>query len=443
VTTGEPEVPKRIGKYEVLRRLAFGGMAEVLLGRVSGADGFSRDVVIKRVLPQHSDNGAFIAMFRDEARITAQLFHGNIVQVIDFDEHEGQHFLVLEYVNGPSLSGLLAATRRKGRLLSVPEATYVTAEVARALDYAHRKRGSDGAPLMVVHRDVSPSNILVSVEGEVKLVDFGIARARARLTPTAHGVGVVKGKLSYLAPESLDGRVEPRSDLFALGAVAYEMLTGRQLFSGSSEAEVIYKVMASEIPAPSLLNREVPAKVDAVVLRLLNRDVGSRPARGLEVVEALGPATLSGSRPAMELLAATLAGLEQPAGVQEDPSSTGRRVVLVVDQSRTMRALLRSMLGSSYHLVEASSAEEALALVADRSPDVVISQAVLPGQSGAALCAELRARPELAGLPFVLLASDPTPAMEREARDAGVARVLPKRLDAKELTAAVAELLKR
>jgi len=442
MSTPEQEPPKRIGKYEVLRRLAYGGMAEVLLGRVSGADGFSRDVVIKRVLPQHSDNGAFIAMFRDEARITAQLFHGNIVQVIDFDEHEGQHFLVLEYVNGPSLSSVLASLRHKQKKLSIAEAAYITSEVARALDYAHRKRGADGAPLMVVHRDVSPSNILISLEGEVKLLDFGIARARARLTPTAHGVGVVKGKLSYLAPEALDGRVEPRSDLFALGVVAYEMLTGRQLFTGSSEAEVIYKVMAAEIPAPSLLNPEVPPEVDQIVVRLLNREINARPARGLEVVEALA-AAMSASRPAMETLAQALSSLGQASQPEQAGESTGRRRVLVVDQSRTMRALVRAHIGTTYHVVEASSAEEALTLAEDRPPDAVVCQAVLPGQSGARLCEVLRRQPGLAELPFVLLASDPSPELARDAERAGVARVLSKRVEKERLLETLAEVMKR
>ncbi|MBK8999282.1 MAG: protein kinase [Myxococcales bacterium] len=438
----EQEPPKQIGKYEILRRLAYGGMAEVLLGRVSGADGFSREVVIKRVLPQHSENGAFIAMFRDEARITAQLYHGNIVQVIDFDEHEGQHFLVLEYVNGPSLGALLGALRQRNLRLTIAEAAYITSEVARALDYAHRKRGADGGPLMVVHRDVSPSNILISHEGEVKLVDFGIARARARLTPTAHGVGVVKGKLSYLAPEALDGRVEPRSDLFALGVVAYEMLTGRQLFTGTSEAEVIYKVMAAEIPAPSLVSPDVPPEVDQIVVRLLNREISGRPARGLEVVEALGAASMSASRPAMETLAATLSSLQRPASPESAAETTERRRVLVVDQSRTMRALVRTLIGSTYHVIEAASAEEAQTLADDQPPDAVVCQAHLPGQSGVRLCEAMRGRPGLARLPFVLLASDPSPELEREAAAAGVAKVLPKRLEGKLLLDALGEVLK-
>src|SRR5258706_5643741 len=187
----ESDFPKRIGKYEIVRRLASGGMAEVLLARVDGADGFSREVVIKRVLPQHHGNSAFLTMFRDEARITSQLYHGNIVQVVEFGEQDGQHYLVLEYVNGPSLGTALEALKKAARRLSIAEVAHVMIEVARALDYAHRKRGADGATLLVVHRDVSPSNVLLSMEGEVKLVDFGIARARARLTPTM--AGVLKG----------------------------------------------------------------------------------------------------------------------------------------------------------------------------------------------------------------------------------------------------------
>lgn len=295
---------------------------------------------------------------------------------------------------------------------------------------------------MVVHRDVSPSNILISHEGEVKLVDFGIARARARLTPTAHGVGVVKGKLSYLAPEALDGRVEPRSDLFALGVVAYEMLTGRQLFTGTSEAEVIYKVMAAEIPAPSLVSPDVPPEVDQIVVRLLNREISGRPARGLEVVEALGAASMSASRPAMETLAATLSSLQRPASPESTAETTERRRVLVVDQSRTMRALVRTLIGSTYHVIEAASAEEAQTLADDQPPDAVVCQAHLPGQSGVRLCEAMRGRPGLARLPFVLLASDPSPELEREAAAAGVAKVLPKRLEGKLLLDALGEVLK-
>jgi serine/threonine protein kinase len=416
------ELPKSIGKYEVLRHLAWGGMAEVLLARISGADGFSREVVIKRILPQHSENAEFVRMFRDEARITAQLTHGNIVQVIEFGEDAGSHYLVLEYVRGTSLSALLSALRARGERLGVSEVAHIACELGRALDYAHRKRGSDGAPLMIVHRDVSPSNALVSHEGEVKLVDFGVARARARLSPTAHGVGTVKGKLSYLAPEMLDGRVDSRSDLFALGLVVHEMLTGRQLFSGGNEAE-------------------------AIVSKLLMRDPEARPTRAAEVVEALTPLVSSKGQGASERLAARLEelGLTVTGGapsLQHTPSGAKAPPrVLVVDQSRTMRAIIRKMIESLYRVVEATSGEEALAIARDTRPDAVICQAVLPGQSGTTLCQVLRADPNLSGLPFVLLASDPHPSMVLEARRMGVADVLPKKVERHKLIAVLEALL--
>ena len=441
------ELPKSIGKYEVLRHLAWGGMAEVLLARISGADGFSREVVIKRILPQHSENAEFVRMFRDEARITAQLTHGNIVQVIEFGEDAGSHYLVLEYVRGTSLSALLSALRSRAERLSMTEVAHIACELGRALDYAHRKRGSDGAPLMIVHRDVSPSNALVSHEGEVKLVDFGVARARARLSPTAHGVGTVKGKLSYLAPEMLDGRVDSRSDLFALGLVVHEMLTGRQLFSGGNEAEVIYRVMSAPIPAPSMLAPEVPPEVDAIVSKLLMRDPEARPARAAEVVEALTPLTSSKGQGAAELLASRLEQLGLSVtgvgpGLQSTPSGASAPPrVLVVDQSRTMRAIIRKMIESSYRVVEATSGEEALAIARDTRPDAVICQAVLPGQSGTTLCQALRGDPSLRDLPFVLPASDPHPAMVLEARRMGVADVLPKKVDRQKLLGVLEALL--
>ena len=152
----EPEIPQRLGKYQILRRLAYGGMAEVLLGRLSGTDGFARDVVIKRVLPQYSSNDEFVAMFRDEARITARLHHGNVVHVVEFGEENGLYFLVLEYVDGPRLGAILHELRKRGERLSVPEVAHVAVETARGLDYAHHKLGDDGKPLLIVHRDVSP-----------------------------------------------------------------------------------------------------------------------------------------------------------------------------------------------------------------------------------------------------------------------------------------------
>jgi serine/threonine protein kinase len=192
---------------------------------------------------------------------------------------DGLHYLVLEYVDGPSLALVLRVLRDQGRLLSISEAAHVTVEVARALDYAHRKKGKDGTPLGIVHRDVSASNVLISVEGEVKLADFGIARARSRVSSATTGSGVFKGKLSYAAPEAVrSGRVDAQSDLFSLGVVAYEMLTGLRPFSGDTEAEVIGKLLFEPAPPPSVHRPEVPESFDTVVAALLESDPSRRPA---------------------------------------------------------------------------------------------------------------------------------------------------------------------
>jgi len=432
----EAPFPERLGSYEIVRRLAYGGMAEVLLGRLRGADSFSKYVVIKRVLPQHCANAEFVAMFRDEARLTSRLHHGNIAQVIDFGEEDGTYWLALEYVDGPSLGTTFAELRPRDERLSVPEVAHVTVEVARALDYAHRKRDEGGAPLLVVHRDVSPSNVLLSREGEVKLADFGIARARARLSPTMQGGGMLKGKLAYMAPETLHGEdADARSDLFALGAVVHEALTGKRLFGGASEAETISRVLHEQIAPPSSDNPEVPKELDALVLSLLERDPEARPARALEVIEATSPLRSGGGLEAPDRLAQRLHALfprSDARAARETPTPSSvpkRRRVLVVDESRTMRALIKSVLRARHTVVEADSIGEALGVMRDEPPHAVLCQRTLRGRSGLDLCREMRADPELAPLPFFLLASDPTEELEEEATEAGATAVVPKSLD--------------
>jgi serine/threonine protein kinase len=413
-----PPAPARLGQYQIVRRLAFGGMAEVFLGRTDGADGFAKDVVIKRVLPQHCQNLEFVAMFRDEARITAQLFHGNIVQVVEFGESEGQHYLVLEYVNGPSLSRTLAALKKASRRLSVAEAAHIAAEVARALDYAHRKRGADGAPLLVVHRDVTPSNILLSREGEVKLADFGIARARARLSSTSSESGVLKGKLAYMAPEMLrTGATGPMIDLFALGAVLYAMLSGSPAFRGDTEAETISRILSMEPEPLERVAPEVPAELAALVAQLLEKDPARRPERAMHVADALArivPATEA----AAELLASTLHGLEtaEAESAQAATSKMTRRLLLV-HESKTVRAVLRAKLEPQYGVLEASSIDEALELFrTDVHPDLVLCQRALDVGRGLDVCRRLR---DESGATIVLLATEDTPEVRAEAERHG------------------------
>ena len=430
----ETPLPDRIGQYEIVRRLAYGGMAEVLLGRLRGADRFEKHVVIKRVLAQHCGNLEFVRMFRDEARITSQLHHGNIVQVLEFGEADGSYWLALEYVHGPSLAATLNELGSHHERLSVPEIAHVSAEVARALDYAHRKRDDDGAPLLVVHRDVSPANVLLSREGEVKLADFGIALARARLNPTLQG-GMVKGKLSYMAPELLGGvEAGPRSDLFALGAVMYEMLTGERAFGGTSEAEIVHSLLFGDLRPPSARAPEIPAELDELVTRLLSREPDQRPSRGLEVTEALAPLRRTEGFDAADRLAQTIARLF-PADTPEGPESPTpsyiprRGRVLVVDESRTMRALVRSMLRARYRVVEADSVPAAMSVIADEAPDAVICQRSLRGASAFELHEQMGRDASLRGIPFILLATDSTPALEEEARSLGMVAVVPKSLE--------------
>lgn len=434
-----PPPPERIGKYKVVKRLAQGGMGEVLIGRLDGADGFQRDVVIKRVLSQHTEDSAFMTMFRDEARITAQLRHGNIAQVIEFAEDEDEFFLVLEFVDGPSLGAILQKLNRAGKLLSVAEVAHIVSETALALDYAHHKRGNDDAPLLVVHRDVSPSNILVSKEGHVKLTDFGIARARARLTPATQGEGAIKGKLAYMPPESLEGRAEARSDLFALGAVAYEMLTGAPAFAGTNEMETIHNILLGEIEKPSSINPRVPDEIDELITRMLARAPEARPARGFEVAQALNPFLLVAGEPAHERLAQTIAEL---FGEPPETNETEPPTVLVVDESRTMRLVLKTKLGKDYRVIEASSGKEAFELMKATTPAVVICQNLLSGTSGLEICRKLRSTEPLKKVPLILVAADVTDALQTEAEEAGANGVLSKGANREEITSAITRVVK-
>ncbi|HEX7604757.1 MAG TPA: serine/threonine-protein kinase [Polyangiaceae bacterium] len=441
----EGPVPRRLGQYEIVRRLAYGGMAEVFLGKLRGVDGFAKDVVIKRVLPQHATNVEFMMMFRDEARITARLHHGNIVQVVEFGEAEGQHYLVLEYVNGPSLGMALSALGKKGGRLSIAEVAHVGAEVARALDYAHRKRATDGTSLQIVHRDVTPSNILLSREGEVKLADFGIARARARLAETVGGEGALKGKIAYMAPESIrSGQADARSDVFALGAVLFQMLTGTHAFRADNEAATIANILLHAPPRPSGVNASIPAVIDELVLSMLAPDPERRPARALVVAETLARA-LPVSEPPAEMLARTLAQLfpdlrpresEQPPTIA---SASARQRVLIVDESRTVRAVLRAALSVHYLVTEAASAEEALRVLRETPTLGVLCQRTLNAGAGLELCRHIRADPALAKVAFVLLASEESAELRAEAEAAGAQAVVRRSVDALQLE----EILRR
>jgi serine/threonine-protein kinase len=300
----------RFGKYQLLERLAAGGMAEVFRAKTLGAAGFEKDVAIKRILPQLSSDEEFVRMFIDEARLAARLAHRNIVQIFDFDQTDGAYYIAMELIDGCDLRRLAAAEARRGRRLPVGAAVYVAAETLKALAYAHARQ-LDGRPLGLIHRDVSPHNILISRAGEVKLSDFGIAKAQARASAT--GSGVIKGKLSYMSPEQARGwPVDQRTDLFSAGIVLWELLAGMRLFDGDSEQEILARVARCQVPSPRAHNDAVPREIETATLRLLAPHARDRFANAGEAVRALG--AWSGYRDESDTLAARVEEATLPLG---------------------------------------------------------------------------------------------------------------------------------
>jgi len=286
MTNHNDNLPREFGKYHLIEAIAAGGMAELFRAKLYGAGGFEKDLAIKKVLPQLARDDAFVQMFMDEAMITVTLSHGNIVSVMDFGELDGEYFLVMEYVDGVNLQNLIKKCQDVNDPVPVPIACYTALNICRGLDYAHRKVGPDGRPLQIVHRDVSPQNVLLSFEGEVKIVDFGIARAASRITSTQ--AGVVKGKVAYMSPEQLTGQaVDNRSDIFSVGIILYEMLTNRRPFEGGTPQETMAQISRGNFEKPGKLNKKVDKKLTAVIKKALERNPKKRYKTAGEMATAL------------------------------------------------------------------------------------------------------------------------------------------------------------
>ncbi len=267
-----------LGHYTILRRLAEGGMAEVYLARAPASSGFAAPVAIKKILPQFSNNARFTEMLKDEAKIAVSLTHTNIAQVYELGLAGDDYFIVMEYVQGRPLSKLMRRMDDEDHTaIPIPHAVHIMSEVAKGLDHAHRQTDARGVRRNIVHRDVSPQNILIAYSGEVKLIDFGIARAESRVHESNQGV--IKGKLRYLAPEIAAG-VEPdhRADIFCSGIVLFEMLTGEAMFAPKSDAEAIEIATRAEVKSPRSRNPLVPRALDAIVMRALRKDREERYA---------------------------------------------------------------------------------------------------------------------------------------------------------------------
>ena len=276
----QKDYPAPFGRYYLTQKIAMGGMAEIFRAKSIGAEGFEKTVVIKRILPHFSEDESFVTMFQDEARVAAHLNHPNVVQIFDFDEVDGLYYIAMEYVEGQDLKRALDIGAKLGNPMNIAQSVYCMIEAGQGLDYAH-KREVDGKPLNIIHRDISPHNIMVSYNGEVKIMDFGIAKAASRSTKTR--VGTVKGKCAYMSPEQARGKpLDGRSDLFALGVCLWEMLSGKRLFVGESDFETLNNVLRADVPSLTEMNPEVPVELDAIVQKALARDVDERHADVME-----------------------------------------------------------------------------------------------------------------------------------------------------------------
>lgn len=274
-------------RYRPLFKLDSGGMAEVYVAEAESLSGFKKKVAIKRILPSLHKDERFVRMFLDEARLSLYLNHANIVSVFDIGKSDNTYFIVMEYVEGTNLKAVIEDASRRGERLPLPLSLWVLNEVLKGLDYAHNLRDpQDGRPLGIVHRDISPPNILISWNGEVKLTDFGLAKATTQLEST--DPGVVKGKFSYLSPEAAQGQpVDHRADIFAVGILAWEMLAGRRLFLGETDYQTVELVRRAVVPPLPQLNPEVTPELARIVEKALARDAAARYQSASEFADDL------------------------------------------------------------------------------------------------------------------------------------------------------------
>jgi serine/threonine protein kinase len=303
-------------RYTITERLDHGGMAEVFRGVAESMEGFKKSVAIKRILPNLTKNQKFVSMFLDEARLSLFLQHANIVQVFDISRTpDNAYFLVMEFVDGCNLKALIERQKQKGKRIETAQIIYLMIETCKALQYAHSlEHPETNEPLGIVHRDISPPNILLSKNGEVKVVDFGLAKASSQIEST--DPGVVKGKFSYLSPEAASGlEVDNRADVFAVGIIMWELLTGRRLFYGDTDYQTVELVRQARVPSIAALNPEVEPELEQVVRKSLAKDPEERYQSANDLGDALAQYLFSrGSR--MKVTARDIANLVKDTQVE-------------------------------------------------------------------------------------------------------------------------------
>ena len=285
-TEGPVALPSQFGRYTLIERLAVGGMAEVFRAKIVSSHGFEKVIVIKRILPHLAADRTFVSMFIDEAKLTAQLTHPKIVQILDFGDVAGQYFIALEFIDGFDALGLLRTCAQRRLTIPIHIAVFIIMEVLEALDYAHNARDMEGRAMQIVHRDISPSNIFISKRGDVKLGDFGIAHAQERESKTQ--AGTLKGKYGYMSPEQVTGGVlDGRSNLFAVGIVLAEMLMGKRLYTAPADLDVLLMVRDARTDRLDKYGTNWPPTLNRIVRHALNKDAAERHQSGAQFRDEL------------------------------------------------------------------------------------------------------------------------------------------------------------
>jgi serine/threonine protein kinase len=329
----------KLGKYDLIRQIAIGGMAELYLARTVGIEGFEKLVVIKRILPQLAHNANFVNMFLNEARLAATLHHPNVAQVYDIGVEDGDYFFAMEYVHGEDLDRIASTSHEHGVPLSLDAALTLVAGLCAGLHYAHEKMGPEGAPLQIVHRDVSPSNVLVSYDGAVKVVDFGIARGNQGKPTTQGGL---KGKITYMSPEQCraDVVLDRRSDIYAIGTLLYELTVGRVPFTGETEYAVLNQIVNVDVPRPTVFVPTYPPALELILMRALARDPQHRYTTALELQGALEDFAHENRLRVSPLVLARLMGSLFPARLEEWDHAKSQGAFFV--EQHVVRTLIES-----------------------------------------------------------------------------------------------------
>jgi len=368
-------VPARVGRYEVISHLATGGMAQIYLARQTGLGSFERHVVLKTILRERATDQRFVTMFLDEAKLAATLNHHNIAQVYEVDQSDGAYFMAMEFVHGENARAILETSLRRGWTIPLELAVMIISGAAAGLHHAHERRGKNGQPLNIVHRDVSPANIMVGYDGSVKVLDFGIAKAEERATKTVGGA--IKGKYGYMSPEQCKGKpLDRRSDIFALGICLYELTTLRRAFKGNDDFETMKRIVAGDVVLPSVAVADYPRELEAIVLTAMANDPGARFQSAQELIEALDGfaqrAKLIGSNTAMGRFMVQLFGARKEPWVGGDPHE--RTDVLAGEDDKTQLVEHRADVRPADQRPPPAGADAAAWQAADARPPAPVSR---------------------------------------------------------------------